>query len=199
MAALSLHARPLYHLKPVKVAEGIECVIGDFNPPTKTNKGFVSNSCWIDVGDGLVIVDPGPSYRFAEAFARLAQKSTGKRIKAAVVTNYHDDRLYGASYYAAQHIPVIAHKSIAQDIKNNPGKFQRIKHLLTPEEFRGTRLVTPDTLFDKAYTIRGSKRSVQLLASSSSPPSARSTPTSSSGSPMSNSSSPGISSSITGR
>ncbi len=153
----------LYDFKPVKVAEGIACVIGDFNSPTPQNKGFVNNSCWIDVGDGLVIVDPGPSYRFAEEFAQLAEKTTGHQIKAAVVTNYHDDRLYGASYYAARHIPVIAHKSIAEDIKKNPGKFKRLPALLNPEEFAGTKLVTPDTLFDKEYTIKGSKRVVKLL------------------------------------
>ena len=161
--SISVMGKSLYSFQPVKVAEGIECVIGDFNPPTKINKGFVSNSCWIDLGDGLLVVDPGPSYRFAEEFANLAKKRTGKKIEAVVVTNYHDDRLYGASYYAAHQIPVIAHQSIVQDIKNNPGKFERLKHILTPEEFRGTRLVTPDTLFDKEYTIQGSRRSVKLL------------------------------------
>lgn len=162
-AALSLQAEPLYPFKAIKVANGIECVIGDFNPPTKTNKGFVNNSCWIDVGDGLVIVDPGPSYRFAQEFAQLAEKSTGKKVKAAVVTNYHDDRLYGASYYARHHIPVIAHRNIVEDIKKNPGKFERLKHILSPEEFKGTKLVAPDTLFDDRYVIKGSKRTVELL------------------------------------
>ncbi len=163
LAGIALYAKALYHFKPVKVADGIECVIGDFNPPTKSNRGFVSNSCWIDIGDALVIVDPGPSYRFAKEFAQLAQKRTGKEIKAVVVTNYHDDRLYGASFYAAKHIPVIAHKSIIQDIKNNPQKFERLKRILSPEEFQGTKLVTPDTLFEKVYTIKGSKRSIKLL------------------------------------
>ncbi|ADV45810.1 MBL fold metallo-hydrolase [Nitratifractor salsuginis] len=163
LGALSLHAEPLYPFKPVKVADGIECVIGDFNPPTKANKGFVNNSCWIDIGDGLVIVDPGPSYRFAQEFAKLAQKSTDKKIKAAVVTNYHDDRLYGASYYAQHHIPVIAHRNIVEDIKKNPGKYERLKHILSPEEFKGSKVVTPDTLFDDRYVIQGSKRKVELL------------------------------------
>ena len=156
-------AKPLYDLKPVKVAEGIYCSIGDLNPPTKANKGNVNNTCWIDIGDGLVIVDPGPTYEFAKEFAELAMKRTSKPVKAAVVTNYHDDRLYGASYYAAKHIPVIAHKSIVEDIKKNRSRFRRIPALLSEEEFAGTKLVTPDTLFDKRYTIKGSKRTVEML------------------------------------
>ena len=163
LISIGAWAKPLYDLKPVKVADGITCSIGDLNPPTKANKGNVNNSCWIDLGKSLVIVDPGPTYGFAKEFAELAKKQTGKPVKAVVVTNYHDDRLYGASYYAAKHIPVIAHKNIVEDIKKNPGKFKRMPHLLSKEEFAGTKLVTPDTLFDKKYVIKGSKRSVELL------------------------------------
>ncbi|WP_456457317.1 MBL fold metallo-hydrolase [Nitratifractor sp.] len=119
LAGMILWGKPLYDLKPLKVAEGITCSIGDLNPPTKANKGNVNNSCWIDICDGLVIVDPGPTYAFAKEFAELVTKQTGKPVKAVVVTNYHDDRLYGASYYAAKQIPVIAHKSIVRDINQN--------------------------------------------------------------------------------
>ena len=158
-----LSAKNLYPLHPVRVADGIECVIGDFNPPTKANKGFVSNVCWIDLGKSLLIVDAGPTYEFAKEFAELARTRTGKPIKAVVITNYHDDRLLGASYYANRHIPIIAHENIISDIKNNPQKFQRLPRLLNKAEFAKTRLVTPDTLFKDRYVVKGSKRNVELL------------------------------------
>ncbi len=161
--ALGLFAEPLYPFKPVKITDGIVCAIGDLNPPTKANKGFVSNVCSIDQGDGLVIVEPGPSYRFAKEFADFAQKSTGKKIKAAVVTNYHDDRLYGASWYKEQGIPVYAHRSIKGDIEKNPGKFQRMKHILSPEELQGTQVVVPDKLFDDKAVIPGKRHTIELL------------------------------------
>ncbi len=163
LGVTTLQANPIYNLKPVKVDNGIYCSIGDINPPTKENKGNVNNTCWIDLGDSLVIVDPGPTYKFTKEFADIATKQSGKPIKAAVVTNYHDDRLYGASYYKSKNIPVIAHKSIVNDIKNHPEKFRRIPALLSKDDFAGTKLITPDTLFDKKYTIKGSKRSVELL------------------------------------
>ena len=153
----------LYTFKALNIAKGIECVIGDLNPPTKANKGFVSNVCYVDLGKGLVILDAGPSYRFAEEFARFATQRTGKKIQAVVITNYHDDRLYGASYYARHHIPVIAHKSIVSDIQKNPDKFRRLPAILSPSEFNRTKLVTPDTLFEKEYTLKGSQREVKLL------------------------------------
>ena len=159
----ALWAKPLYHIKLIKAADGIECSIGDLNAPNRKNKGHVSNTCWIDVGDALVIVDPGPTYQFAKAFAELAERRTGKPIKAVVVTNYHDDRLYGASYYAAEHIPIIAHRSIVEDIRNNPETFHRMPAVLSKKVFAKTKLILPDRLFDEKYVIKGKKRIVELL------------------------------------
>jgi len=153
----------VYNFDFKKVADGVECVIGDFNPPTKANKGFVNNACFIDVSDGLVVIDPGPSFEFAKEFAKAATKKSGKKIKAAIVTNYHDDRLYGASYYTSKNIPVIAHNNIVDDIKKNPQKFERMKHILSKEEFAGSKVVTPNVLFDKEYDINGTKRVVKAM------------------------------------
>jgi len=44
----------IYNLKPIEITKDITCVIGDFNPPKKSNKGFVSNICYINLGDKLV-------------------------------------------------------------------------------------------------------------------------------------------------
>jgi len=163
LLSLSLSAKPIYDFKPIEVSKGVVCAIGDFNPPNKKNKGFVNNTCYIDTGDFLVIIDPGPSYKFAEEFADLATKATHKKIKYAIVTNYHDDRLYGASYYISKNIAVVAHKSIIDDIKNNPNKFKRLPRLLTKDEFEETKLVTPNILFDDKYVIKGSKRVVEAI------------------------------------
>ena len=163
VALFSLLSANVYNFDFKKVANGIECVIGDFNPPTKENKGFVNNSCFIDIGDGLVVIDPGPSFKFAKEFSAKAKEITGKDVKAVVVTNYHDDRLFGASYYATKKIPIIAHKNIVADIKNNPQKYERMKRILSKEDYNGTKVVTPNVLFDKEYDINGTKRVVKLL------------------------------------
>ncbi len=151
--ATILYAKPLYTLRIEHISKDIGCVIGDFGPPTKRNHGFISNSCYIALKDGVVVIDPGPTYEFAKEFANLIKKQTKKPITAVVVTNYHDDRLYGASYYAAKHIPVIAHKSIVQEIKENPKKFECLPKVLSKKDFEKTKLVIPNVLFDKKYVI----------------------------------------------
>ncbi|WP_457608646.1 MBL fold metallo-hydrolase [Nitratifractor sp.] len=163
LSSLFVLAGNLYTFTPVKIADGIECVIGDFNPPSKANKGFVNNACAVDQGDGIVVVEGGPSYRFAKEYAAFVQQRMHKPIKALVVTNYHDDRLFGASYYREKSIPIYAHRSIVDDIHKNPEKFERLKHILTPEEFAGTKLVVPDRLFDRNITIPGKRHTLELL------------------------------------
>ena len=39
----SLALADFYELKPIKITKDITCVIGDINPPMKSNNGFVSN------------------------------------------------------------------------------------------------------------------------------------------------------------
>ena len=64
----------VYKLKPIKVTKDITCVIGDFNPPTKKNLGLVSNACYVNMGDSLVVLDAGPTYEFGKEFYALMQK-----------------------------------------------------------------------------------------------------------------------------
>ncbi len=56
----------IYTLKPIKITKDKTCVIGDFNPPAKSNKGFVLNMCYVDTGDSLVVLDAGPTCNFAD-------------------------------------------------------------------------------------------------------------------------------------
>ncbi|MBP6715005.1 MAG: MBL fold metallo-hydrolase, partial [Aliarcobacter sp.] len=55
-AIASLFAN-MYDIKPVKIIDDVRCVIGDINPPMKENNGFVSNMCYINIGDSIVVLD----------------------------------------------------------------------------------------------------------------------------------------------
>jgi len=102
----------VYNLKPIKVTKDITCVIGDFNPPTKQNLGFVSNTCYVDMGNSLVALDAGPTYEFAKEFYALIHKEyPNKRVKAVVLTNFHDDRVLGASFLNLSSTEYHSHRS----------------------------------------------------------------------------------------
>ena len=154
----------MYNLKPLKISKDITCVIGDFNPPKKSNKGFVSNMCYVDMGDSLVVLDAGPTYKFAKEFYALMQKEyPKKKVSSVVLSNYHDDRVQGAIFFKDLGAKIIGHKTINDDIKKNPAKFERMKMIMPKEVLEGTKVIPADTLVDDGYKIKGSKKTLTIL------------------------------------
>jgi len=157
----------IYNLqdKKIDITKDVHCVIGDFNPPKKLNKGFVSNMCYIDIGDSIVVLDAGPTYIFAKEFVELIKKDyPKKKISAVILSNYHDDRTQGVSYFQEQGVETIGYKNINQDIKDNPSKFERYPTLFSKKLLKGTKFPPKiDKLVDNGYTIKGSKKSLKIL------------------------------------
>ena len=154
----------MYPLAPVRVTKDITCVIGDFNPPKKSNKGFVSNMCYVNMGDSLVVLDAGPTYLFAKAFYALMQKEYPKyKVSSVVLSNYHDDRIQGASFFKELGAKIIGHKTINEDIKKNPAKFERMKIIMPKAVLENTKVIPADILVDDGYKIKGSEKTLTVL------------------------------------
>ena len=152
-----------YDLKPIEITKNIDCYIGDFNPPMKSNKGFVSNVCTVDMGDSLVVIEPGPTYKFAQELNEIIKEKYGKKVSHVIATNFHDDRYTGASFYKAKNIPIIAHKTIIKELEENPDKFNRIPRITTKEEYAKSKVVQPDILTNDKYIIKGKNFNVEIL------------------------------------
>ncbi len=153
----------MYDLKPVQITKDITCFIGDFNPPMKNNKGFVSNVCYVDTGDNVVVIEAGPTYQFALELNNHIKKNIGKKVSYVITTNFHDDRYTGASYYKEKSIPIVAHKTIIKELKENQNKFTRIPKVTTKEEYAKSKVVQPDILTDDKYIIKGKKKNIEIL------------------------------------
>ncbi|MDX1809179.1 MAG: MBL fold metallo-hydrolase [Sulfurospirillaceae bacterium] len=152
-----------FDFKPLKITKDISCFIGDFNPPLKSNKGFVSNVCYVDMGKFLVLLDAGATYNFAKELDAFIEKSTNKKIKYVVITNYHDDRLLGASYFKAKGVKIIAASNVPELIKKHKDSYDRILKHQPKDLLKGTKIVNPDILVDTKYEIKGDKKSLFVL------------------------------------
>jgi len=166
LVSLALNAS-MYDLKPIKVSENIDCFIGDFNPPMKSNKGFVSNVCTVDTGDFVVVIEPGPTYNFAKELNEFIKKRYNKKVSFVIATNFHDDRYTGASFYKEKNIPIIAHETIIKELEENPDKFNRIPRVTTKEEYSKSKVVQPDILTQDKYVIKGKQKNIEVLKLSS--------------------------------
>jgi len=154
----------IYNLKPISITKDIHCVIGDINPPTKENNGFVSNMCYVNMGKTLAVLDAGPTYKFAKEFYTLMKKQYPKHtISHVILSNYHDDRIQGASYFKEKGVKILGHKTINEDIDANPSKFYRMKKKLDKEVVEGTKVIYADTLVDGGYKIKGFQKTLEII------------------------------------
>jgi cyclase len=162
-AIASLFAN-MYDIKPVKITDDVRCVIGDINPPMKENNGFVSNMCYINIGNSIVVLDADPTYNFAKEFYALIKKDYPKLdVSYVFLSNYHDDRIQGASYFKEMGAKILGHKTINDDIKENPSKFERMKKILSKEVYEKTKVINADTLVDGGYEIKGSRKTLEII------------------------------------
>ncbi len=136
-AAASLLA---YRLEPVEVAKDTYCFIGDYHGPTAENGGFVSNVCLAKSGEDILLMDAGPTYAFAKQIDAQAQKLFGKGVTMVAVTNYHDDRILGASYFEKRGVPIYVAAGTKAAIKKHAARFERIKNAVDKESYKETRI-----------------------------------------------------------
>ncbi|MDD2697312.1 MAG: MBL fold metallo-hydrolase [Arcobacteraceae bacterium] len=164
LLATNLFAGSIYNLKPITITKDIHCVIGDLNPPTKQNNGFVSNMCYVDIGDSVVVLDAGPTYKFAKEFYEVIEKDyPNKKISHVVLSNFHDDRTQGASFFQELGAKIVGYKNLNDDIKENQSKFERMKMILSPDILDKTKLILADTLVENGYKIVGSKKTLEII------------------------------------
>ncbi len=152
-----------FDFKPLKINKDITCFIGDYNPVLKSNKGFVSNVCYIDMGSYLVLLDASATYNFAKELNAFIEKSTNKKIKFVVITNYHDDRLLGASYFKKRGVKIVGASNLPKLIKSHPDTYKRTMNTLPKVLTKNTTAVLPDILVDKKLEIKEKNKSIFIL------------------------------------
>lgn len=154
----------IYNLKPIKITKDITCVIGDFAPPNKENKGFVSNACYINMGKSLIFLEAGPTYNFVKEFVNVAKKEyPNHTITHVILTNFHDDRIMGATYFNEIGVHVVGHTTIKQDIADFSDKFNRIQRITTKEEYLKTGIPTIDLAVVGGYKIVGASKTIEII------------------------------------
>ena len=152
-----------FEFKPLVINNNITCFIGDYNAIKKENQGFVSNVCYIDTGDFLVLLDASATYNFAKELNTFIEKSTNKKIKYVVVTNYHDDRLLGSSFFKEKGVNIIGSSNLPKLIKAHPNTYKKTFDTLPKDLMKNTKVVIPDMLVNKKLKIEGSKKNIYII------------------------------------
>ncbi|MCP1469729.1 quinoprotein relay system zinc metallohydrolase 1 [Sphingobium sp. OAS761] len=92
-------AAPDYAILPVPLADGVWMIRGADGPIEPANGGAIANIAIIATPAGTVLIDCGPSVRYARALKAVAEKLTGMPVIRVYLTHLHPDHGLGAAAF----------------------------------------------------------------------------------------------------
>ncbi|MDH1012908.1 quinoprotein relay system zinc metallohydrolase 1 [Pseudomonas nicosulfuronedens] len=145
-----------YHLQPRQIAEGTWVVEGSTDNFAKDNGGAIVNVAFIDTGDGVLVIDTGPSKRYGEALRALIQQTTGKPVKRVLLTHHHPDHVLGNQAFTD--VPIGALAGTTKLLKEQGNAMAENMYRLVGDWMRGTEVVLPSETVAPGELTMGSHR-----------------------------------------
>lgn len=161
----SVHANKLaYDLDATEIASGTWAVHGATEYFTLKNGGNIVNVAFIEVPDGIVVIDTGPSKRYGEALLALIEKTVpGKKILRVYNTHHHPDHFLGNQVF--DNSVIAAPQQIIDNILAEGDGFADNMYRLVGDWMRGTGSVAPGKAIDtNSEQIGGRQFSLYYLS-----------------------------------
>lgn len=149
-----------YHLKPVKVAEGVHCFFGKPENITKANGGNIANCCFVQTTQGYVVIDSGPTYAYAQQAYTQMQNIVNLPVKYVINTHDHDDHWLGNSFYKSKGALLIGPRTYEQNVV--VGMQTRMERILGKALYGKTKVVNLDTVVDTNLTLTVGDKTFQI-------------------------------------
>ncbi|WP_207888209.1 quinoprotein relay system zinc metallohydrolase 1 [Pseudomonas sp. 30_B] len=145
-----------YHLQPRQIAAGTWLVEGSTDNFAKDNGGAIVNIAFIDTGDGVLVIDTGPSKRYGEALRTVIQQTTGKPVKRVLLTHHHPDHVLGNQAFTD--VPIGALAGTRKLLKEQGNAMAENMYRLVGDWMRGTEVVLPSETVQPGTLQMGSHR-----------------------------------------
>ena len=141
-----------YNLKPKKVSENVWCFFGKLEMPTKQNGGNMSNSCYIKGKSSYILLDSGPTYKYAQQAYEAMSVIEKLPVSVVLNTHEHDDHWMGNSFYKEKFNAKLIGVEV-QDLDFKDGDDTRMHRLLTHDAIEGTKIVKLDQYIKDEETV----------------------------------------------
>jgi len=147
-ASLPAHAKLLdYNLAATEIAPGTWAVHGLSEYFSIDNGGNIVNVAFIEVPDGVVVVDTGPSKRYGEALLALIERTIpGKPVLRVYNTHHHPDHCFGNQVF--DQTLIAAPAGVVDNINLEGNGFADNLYRLVGDWMRGTSVVAPGVILD---------------------------------------------------
>ncbi len=157
VAAPGWAAGPLtYSLKPTQIAPDTYVFEGTREHFTRANGGNILNPGFIVTGDGVIVIQSGPSRRFGEEMRAAIRTVTDKPIRKVFIGNLHPDYWLGNQAFAD--VPIAALPGTIEGIKAEGKGMTENMYRLVGDWMRGTEPVVPTEAVYGSTVVYGSHR-----------------------------------------
>ena len=151
-----------YKLKPTQLSEDVWCFFGEIKPITKENGGYMSNSCYIKTDDSYILVDAGPTYKFASQAYEAMSKIEKLPVKVVINTHDHDDHWLGSGYYKEKfNAKLLGPSTIDENYK--VGDHTRMFNVLTKSAMEKTKIVKLDEQIKNITNLNVGGKEVMIV------------------------------------
>ncbi len=131
-----------YNLKAEEIAPRTWGVFGAREYFSMENGGDIANVAFVEVPDGVVVIDTGPSFRFGEALkALIADTVPGKRVIRVFNTHHHPDHFLGNQVFDPAIIA--APQGVVDNIRALGDAMADNMYRLVGDWMRGTAITVP--------------------------------------------------------
>ncbi|NEW61733.1 hypothetical protein GSY74_10585 [Sulfurovum sp. bin170] len=137
-----------YHLKPYTMTKNVVCFFGLGTEAHENNGGNIANSCYIELKDGYVVVDSGPTYSYAQQAYTIMQNRKNLPVKYIINTSIDESQILGNGFYKEQGAILLGPKGYDENIELTLDK------KITPDAFVNTRVVPLDREITKDTKIK---------------------------------------------
>ena len=151
-----------YKLEPKQVSENVWCFFGKLEMPTKENGGNMSNHCYIKGKNSYILVDSGPTYKFAQAAYKEMKKIAKLPVSVVLNTHEHDDHWLGNNFYKEKFNAKLIGVKL-QDENYTEGEPSRMHHLLSHDILEGTHIVKLDEHITKPITKKFDGETIEFI------------------------------------
>lgn len=150
-----------YALRPMTVAPDTHVLLGTTEYFSRDNGGNIVNTGFIVTGDGVVVIDTGPSLRYGQQMRAAIAAATDKPVAKVLNTHLHPDHFLGNGAFEDR--PISAGQVTRDLIRRDGDALAENLYRLVGDWMRGTRSVEPTQVLSALVEDIGGHRLRYLL------------------------------------
>ena len=136
------------------VTDGVWALVGEKQQRSSENLANNATFGVIETSDGVILVDPGGSWKGAGQIHQAIQSLTNKPVTHVINTGGQDHRWIGNGYWQAQGAQIIASRAAVEDQKARGSMEMTMLSQLLGSALEGTKPVYAQTIFEDRLDLQ---------------------------------------------